>query len=70
MGNVRAHEAPVPQRAIDFLDKKNNIETETWDELKWGKRAHGFTVAHSSGAGVLEEIHRLLNEAVEKGMSF
>ena len=70
MGNVRAHEAPVPQRAIDFLYKKINIETETWDELQWGEHAHGFTVAHSAGAGVLDEIHRLINDAVEKGISF
>jgi hypothetical protein len=63
-------DAPVPQKAIDFLSKKIRVETEKWDDLKWGEHAHAFTVAHSAGAGVLDEIHRLLNEAVGNGVSF
>lgn len=61
---------PRPQQAIDFLAKKVNVETDNWDELKWGEHAHAFTVAHSVNAGVNEEIHRLLNDAIENGRSF
>jgi uncharacterized protein with gpF-like domain len=70
MANARLHDAPVPQKAIDFLAKKTRVETDRWDDLKWGEHAHAFTVAHSSGAGVLDEIHRLLNAAVAAGTSF
>jgi uncharacterized protein with gpF-like domain len=70
MANARPHDVPVPQKAIDFLSKKIRVETEKWDDLKWGEHAHAFTVAHSSGAGVLYEIHRLLNKAAEDGVSF
>jgi uncharacterized protein with gpF-like domain len=37
---------------------------------KRGEHAHAFTVAHSAGAGVLDTLYRLMNEAVEKGGSF
>jgi uncharacterized protein with gpF-like domain len=70
MANAKPHDAPIPQRAIDFLAKKIKVETEKWDDLKCGEHAHAFTVAHSSGAGVLDEIHRLMNKAVESGVSF
>jgi hypothetical protein len=70
MANARPHDPPVPQKAIDFLAKKIRVETEKWDDLKWGEHAHAFTVAHSAGAGVLDGIHRLLNKAVEDGVSF
>jgi hypothetical protein len=70
MANVRGHDAPVPQKAIDYLAKKIKVETEKWDDLKCGEHAHAFTVAHSSGAGMLDEIHRLMNKAVESGVSF
>jgi SPP1 gp7 family putative phage head morphogenesis protein len=70
MATVTSSAAPVPQKAIDFLGRKVNVETERWDDLKWGEHAHALTVAHSANAGVLDEIHRLLNEAVEKGISF
>jgi uncharacterized protein with gpF-like domain len=70
MANARLRDPPVPQKAIDFLSKKIRVETEKWDDLKWGEYAHAFTVAHSAGAGVLDEIHRLLNGALEDGVSF
>lgn len=63
-------DVPRPQRAIDFLTKKIKVETESWDDLKCGEHAHAMTVAHSANTGVLDEIHRLLNDAVEKGTSF
>jgi SPP1 gp7 family putative phage head morphogenesis protein len=70
VAEVNNSAAPVPQKAIDFLGRKVNVETEKWDELKWGEHAHALTVAHSANAGVLDEIHRLLNNAVEKGISY
>ena len=63
-------DAPRPEKAIDFLGRKVKVETENWDDLKWGEHAHALTVSHSANAGVLDEIHRLLNDAVEKGISF
>jgi hypothetical protein len=38
--------------------------------LKWGEHAHAFTVAHSVKAGVVDEIHGLLNKALADGQSF
>jgi uncharacterized protein with gpF-like domain len=70
VANVNKSEAPVPQKAIDFLAKKIKVETEKWDDLKWGEHAHAFTVAHSAGAGVLDTLHALMSKAVADGMSF
>jgi uncharacterized protein with gpF-like domain len=70
MADVKAREAPVPQTAIDFLAKKIKVETEKWDDLKWGEHAHAFTVAHSTGAGVLDDIFKSMNKAVAEGESF
>ena len=70
MPDNQKHAPPVPQKAIEYLGKKVKVETEKWDELKWGEHAHALTVAHSANAGVLDEIHRLLNNAVEKGIAY
>jgi uncharacterized protein with gpF-like domain len=70
MPDVQKHTPPVPQKAIDYLGKKVKVETEKWDDLKWGEHAHALTVAHSANAGVLDEIHRLLDNAIEKGISY
>jgi uncharacterized protein with gpF-like domain len=70
MANAKGHDAPVPQRAIDFLAKKVKVETEKWDDLKCGEHAHAFTVAHSAGAGVLDDIFKSMNKAVAEGESF
>jgi uncharacterized protein with gpF-like domain len=70
VANVNKHEAPVPRKAIDFPEKKIKVESEKWDDLKWGEHAHAFTVAHSAGAGVLDTLHALMNKAVAEGISF
>ena len=70
MANAHSAAAPVPHMAIDFLGKKIKVETEDWDELKWGEHAHAFTVAHSSGAGVLDTIFELMNKAQAEGIAF
>ena len=70
MAKASSAAAPVPHMAIDFLRKKIKVETEDWDELKWGEHAHAFTVAHSSGAGVLDTIFELMNKAQAEGISF
>lgn len=61
---------PYPEIAHKFLEKKINVPTDKWDELKWGEHAHAFTVAHSNEAAVLDTIHGLLNEAMQHGLSF
>ena len=61
---------PYPDEAHTFLEKKINVPTDKWDELKWGEHAHAFTVAHSNEAAVLDTIHGLLNEAMQHGLSF
>jgi hypothetical protein len=61
---------PRPEEAIRFLEKKINVPTETWDDLKWGEHAHAFTVAHSIEANILDDIHGLLNKAIASGESY
>jgi hypothetical protein len=55
---------------MEFLGRKINVETERWDDLKWGEHSHAFTVAHSVGADVLNEIHGLLDDALADGEAF
>ena len=61
---------PYPEIARKFLEKKINVATDRWDELKWGEHAHAFTVAHSNEAAVLDTIHGLLNQAIKDGIPF
>ena len=61
---------PDPVEAKKYLSKKSIVETEEWDDLKWGEHAHAFTVAHSRNAAVLNDIFGLLNHAMTEGKSF
>lgn len=61
---------PEPVEAKKFLNKKIDVETDAWDDLKWGEHAHAFTVAHSIKAGVVNEIHGLLVKALSEGQAF
>ena len=61
---------PYPEIAHQFLEKKIDVATDRWDELKWGEHAHAFTVAHSNEAAVLDTIHGLLNQAIKDGIPF
>ncbi|MDR1175338.1 MAG: phage head morphogenesis protein [Treponema sp.] len=61
---------PRPEEAIRFLEKKINVPTERWDDLKWGEHAHAFTVAHSVEANILDDIHGRLNKAIASGESY
>lgn len=61
---------PKPVEAQKFLKHKTIVETEDWDDLQWGEHSHAFTVAHSIGAGVLNDIFGMLNEAMASGQSF
>gem|GEM_PF-885295 len=65
-----ADRIPDPIEARRYLSRKAVVETEAWDDLKWGEHAHAFTVAHSRNAGILNDIFGLLNEAVAEGKSF
>jgi uncharacterized protein with gpF-like domain len=58
---------PEPTEAKRFLERKLNIETDAWDDLKWGEHSHAFTVAHSLKANVLDDIHGLINKAIANG---
>ncbi|MDR0761156.1 MAG: hypothetical protein LBF74_13780 [Treponema sp.] len=61
---------PQPKIAMEFLSKKINLDTDRWDDLKWGEHAHAFTVAHSVEADVVDRIHGLLNKALADGEAF
>jgi len=65
-----ADRVPEPVEAKRYLSRKAIVETEKWDDLKWGEHAHAFTVAHSRNAGVLNDIFGMLNSAVAEGKSF
>jgi SPP1 gp7 family putative phage head morphogenesis protein len=65
MGNI-----PDPVEAKKYLSRKSIVETERWDDLKYGEHAHAFTVAHSRNAAVLDDIFGLLNKAMANGESF
>ena len=59
-----------PKAAIRFLKRKKIVETERWDDLKWGEHSHAFTVAHSLNAGILDDLHEILVNAMDNGESF
>jgi SPP1 gp7 family putative phage head morphogenesis protein len=65
-----ADRIPDPAEAKRYLARKAVVETENWDDLKWGEHAHAFTAAHSRNAAVLDDIFGLLNNAMEAGESF
>jgi hypothetical protein len=61
---------PRPIEAMEFLSHKANINTDGWEDLKWGEHSHAFTVAHSVEADVCDKIHELLNKAMANGEAF
>jgi SPP1 gp7 family putative phage head morphogenesis protein len=61
---------PRPVEAMEFLGRKANVKTESWDDLKWGEHSHAFTVAHSMEGAVVDKMHELLNRAMANGMPF
>ncbi|MDR0710560.1 MAG: hypothetical protein LBF77_10905 [Spirochaetaceae bacterium] len=61
---------PPPEEAMRFLSRKKIIPTDKWDDLKYGEHSHGFTVAHSCEADILDDIQGLLKKAQEKGEAF
>jgi len=61
---------PRPTEAMEFLSRKANIDTDRWDDLKWGEHSHAFTVAHSVDGDVCDKIHGLLNKAMADGEAF
>ncbi|MDR2393826.1 MAG: phage head morphogenesis protein [Treponema sp.] len=63
-------DSPEPTLAIQFLERKNRVPTDTWDELKWGEHAHAFTVAHSVEADVLNTLHGLMKDAIKNGEAY
>ena len=67
--NSKNNRFPEPTEAKRFLEQKINVKTDAWDELKWGEHSHAFTVAHSVGANVLDDIHSLINKAMANGES-
>jgi SPP1 gp7 family putative phage head morphogenesis protein len=70
MPNNSTDRFPEPKIAEAFLEKKVNVPTDKWDDLKWGEHAYAFTVAHSAEAGVLDTIHGYLNDCIKSGKSF
>jgi hypothetical protein len=70
MPEARNDRFPEPVESNRFLERKVNVPTAKWDDLKWGEHAHGFTVAHSDEANILDDIHGLLNRAKAEGQAF
>jgi hypothetical protein len=64
-----ADRIPDPVEAKRYLSRKSIVETEEWNDLKWGEHAHAFTVAHSRNAAVLDDIFGMLNKAMANGES-
>jgi SPP1 gp7 family putative phage head morphogenesis protein len=60
---------PEPIEALKFLANKKVLPTESWKDLKCGEHSHVFTVAHSAGAGVADDIFGLMKKAEEEGKS-
>jgi len=65
-----ADRIPDPIYAKEFLERKLNVKTDDWDDLKHGEHSHAFTVAHSIEANILDDLHGLLNKAMANGESF
>lgn len=65
-----ADRIPDATDARRFLSRKAVVETEKWDDLKWGEHSHAFTVAHSTYGGALEDIFQALNQAWNNGESY
>jgi hypothetical protein len=65
-----ADQFPPPEEAVRFLSHKQIIPTDKWDDLKHGEHSHGFTVAHSCEADILNDIQGLLKKAQENGEAF
>jgi hypothetical protein len=61
---------PEPTLAIRFLERKNLVPTDKWDDLKWGEYAHAFTVAHSVEADILNTLHGLMKDAIKNGEAY
>jgi uncharacterized protein with gpF-like domain len=61
---------PEPTEAIRFLERKNLVPTDRWDDLKWGEHAHAFTVAHSTEADILNTLHGLMADAIKNGEAY
>ena len=61
---------PEPTEAIKFLEQKNLVPTDKWDDLKWGEHAHAFTVAHSVEADILNTLHGLMADAIKNGEAY
>jgi SPP1 gp7 family putative phage head morphogenesis protein len=60
-------EAFVPKDAIDFLGSKKIIPTDSWDDLWQGEHSQCFTVAHSMGAAVLDDIFKAVSDSLANG---
>jgi SPP1 gp7 family putative phage head morphogenesis protein len=63
-------QVPRPVEAMEYLSRKANVKTESWDDLKWGEHSHAFTVAHSMEGAVADKMHELLNKAMANGESY
>ena len=57
----------TPREAIDFLEKKHLVPTDSWSDLWQGEHSHCFTVAHSMGAAILDDIFKAVSSAIESG---
>ena len=58
---------PRPEEAIRYVKRKLPVATGPWNQLKHGEHVHAFTVAHSTGAAIVEDIFKIMSESMENG---
>ena len=58
---------PEPTEAINYVKRKLPVATGPWDQLKCGEHVHAFTVAHSVGAAVINDIFEIMARSIEAG---
>ncbi|VDB00423.1 hypothetical protein S1OALGB6SA_1505 [Olavius algarvensis spirochete endosymbiont] len=58
---------PEPTEAINYVKRKLPVPTGKWDQLRMGEHVHAFTVAHSIGAAIVDDIFKIMAKSMEEG---
>ena len=61
------NDIPRPEDAIRYVKRKLPVATGHWNQLKHGEHVHAFTVAHSTGAAIVDDIFKIMSSNMEKG---
>jgi len=55
--------------AIDYLQGKVNLPTQSWTDIWEGQHAKAFTVAGATKEELLTDLHSTINKAIDEGMT-